>query len=305
MSWATQSNQMKGSEKEFVRKCKQTYGDDASKCTTTMMSIMNNNKFYPDIIGVQEAVYDTKTNTTTSTYLSMLGEYNYYWSGKHVNAYALIAVRKDLEEKLGKGIKICDYNLRDKGINDGRPVIVVYFETCNLLVVNLHSPHKLKKINYNKMMKNLENNVKEGFEKAENINIKTAMENMHILMMGDFNDHDTQFINDTHKTITFMGKILHILFEKQNTNTILGLTFNASSEKQEIDKIPKTCCYPKNTFTSDYIFSTTKPTYFGRVKTNNGWTDVGYKKRFDNNNNNDVMGSDHDPVMAEWQNSKL
>ena len=105
------------------------------------------------------------------------------------------------------------------------------------------------------------------------LNMNIGLKSLNIFFMGDFNDHTNQLIGEhsRNKYINFLNRRLYVDDGK--------------------NPYPNTCCYPNYHYKSDYILSSKKPEYFGRIN-----NDVGGLKR--KQTGVSPIGSDHDPVIA-------
>jgi hypothetical protein len=100
-------------------------------------------------------------------------------------------------------------------IQEGRPMIIVWFPKVELLAVNLHAPHKI--------------NLKDGIEKTFNsVKISSSIHPKRIIITGDFNDAYYAPLQE----LNLMGKVL-----RQHSSP------------------PKSCCADSSyNYSGDYIF---------------------------------------------------
>ncbi len=255
LSLATQSNDLRGTEYDFVQACQAAH-TSSTVCTTLMAEWLNKDNIHPTLIGIQETV-----RPQTDNFINALGNYDIYQSSVTNRATVVVAADRS-SVGLGKVI-------HDKGwAGEGRSRIAVYFKDHNILAICNHFPHNWTTKIYTQRL-NKYSRILERILNKMNINWKT----LNIFFMGDFNDHKYQLIsrNSKNQFIKFLNTTLYV--------------------DDGDNAYPNTCCYPNYEFKSDYILSSKKPTYFGRIISDVG----GYKRRI---NEDPPMGSDHDPVIA-------
>ena len=169
MSWATQVNQVMGSEANFVEACKNTYTQGGFKCT---INAIKNIKTLPklDLMCIQEVnsnVEDKIKNVQPNLTQFKRGKVGLSTVSTMWNPNAF-----------GKLVKEHVVNLtNDK--NDSRPALFLVFEKNNekIVVVNVHMPWVIREYTKNILDK--------VFKKLKVTN------NDKIMMVGDFNDSKT------------------------------------------------------------------------------------------------------------------
>ena len=263
LSWATQKNEVAGSEKQFVKFCqreekKNKHTDpNLSYCTTNAANLLSiiSKKYNLEIIGLQESVPEKIDLVTLYISHHSTDMFNCIHSGIYNHACSSIIFNRNLgiPEQISEG-----------ELSKGRPYIIVYFPDKEYLVINSHFNHHLEDHNYKELFIKLEEEITRNLKKRKI---------SRIIFTGDFNDHKN-VLNKTQTkfSIKFLKKLLYC---GDNTNLIT-----------------KSCCYrPKDTDTklkfslgvnSDYIFDTRNQSYFGVPKE--------YKRSF--------PGSDHLPVIG-------
>ena len=253
LSWATQTNILAGTEIAFVQACRNAY-NNSTECTTLMAKWLKNMKVHPSLIGIQESV-----TGPTDNFINALGDYTIYESEETNYAKVVIAADTDL----GTGVII-----HGTGWEEGRPRIAVYFKKFNILAICNHFPHGWDTSMYTEQL----DIYSETLGKIL-LNMNIGLKSLNIFFMGDFNDHTNQLIGEhsRNKYINFLNRRLYVDDGK--------------------NPYPNTCCYPYYYYKSDYILSSKKPVYFGRIN-----NDVGGRKR--NQTRVSPIGSDHDPVIA-------
>ena len=168
MSWATQVNQVMGSEANFVEACKNTYTQGGFKCTT---NAIKNIKTLPklDLMCIQEVnsnVEDKIKNVQPNLTQFKRGKVGLSTVSTMWNPNAF-----------GKLVQEHVVNLSNK--NDSRPALFLVFEKNNekIVIVNVHMPWVIREYTKNILDK--------VFKKLKVTN------NDKIMMVGDFNDSKT------------------------------------------------------------------------------------------------------------------
>lgn len=247
LSWATQKNEVAGSEKQFVKFCQRKAvinkhtDPNLSYCTTNAANLLSiiSKKYNLEIIGIQESVPEKIDLVTLYINHHSTDTFNCIHSGIYNYACSSIIFNRNL----GDPEKILEGEL-----TRGRPYIIVYFPEKEYLVINAHFTHHLEDHDYKKFFAKLEEEINKNLKK------RTVS---RIIFTGDFNDHKN-VLNKTQRK--FRIQILKkMLYCGDDTNLI-----------------PKSCCYrPKDTDTklklgiglnSDYVFDTRNQSYFGVPK---------------------------------------
>jgi hypothetical protein len=284
LSWATQLNDINGTEWEFVEKCKDKYSDDSSKCTSNMAEYFKKMNLIPDILALQEV-----TDKTLELFVSPL-------MGKNINVFVkeipdeskgnpkiMIVSNK----KYGEGVDIKvdgdDLGWSGKYGPDGRPRQCIYFPDIHTLILNSHFPHGWTKKQYTENLETYGKSVM-SILKTHLTQDKT-IKNIRIVYTGDFNDHSSELF-DMIKTDTKPNG-----FKNYRRASIKFLDRELTMGSEHSPPIPKTCCYPEYELHSDYIFDTMPQTYVGNIH-----FDKGGLQRFLREEN--PIGSDHDPIIA-------
>lgn len=174
LGYSVQTNELRGSEKEFVRLCQTTYPQyqglvspnilpnypKMSMCTYNAVDFIIKNSF--DIVGLQEFVnkyvqeFLGALNTLTTKNYKLLG-----------NKAVKILYNADI---IGDGLEIDNVMYEE-----GRRIQVVWFERIKLLVLNAHAPHVR---DISQVTQNLLNT----------LNLSQVIVPDRILALGDFND---------------------------------------------------------------------------------------------------------------------
>lgn len=174
MGFNVMANQVSGSEAIQVQLCQQSYKDGGFECTRNAIRFLSTYH----IFGLQEV--NSHYNAAFQAALraqNTSAKYTFMETRYMTNAYLVIGFD---EEVTGPGIKITEglLPISKSPNNDYRPIQVVHFPSLNLLVVNVHVPHRI----------NLKTEIEGFFSRSLSKVQSLDPMNMKILVMGDFND---------------------------------------------------------------------------------------------------------------------
>jgi exonuclease III len=262
ISWATQSNQLLGTEADFVEACQSQYKKGGLSCIDNAVKTIGKlDKL--DLIGLQEI----NSSDIEERLMKVQPQLKKFKRGKIGLATVSLLWNPDV---FGQLIADTVFNLVD---NDDRPCLILVFEKDEqrFVIINLHAPWGLNDTKP-AMLKTIYKNInKHPIIKA---NIFAA--NAKIIMTGDFNDNKTA-INRNKPLIIKTVKLKHMKTKTQAQKTL------------------KSCCWHKPghkdkyfTDTGDYIL----------VNKNIKQKTLFIPSLFRKAGRGNRMFSDHMPVMA-------
>ena len=186
-----QLNQVKGSEAPMVSKCHLKYGSDLHVCGLSQCSF-NAADFIKeqdcDLIGLQECV-----NSSMDTFLEIINSGNRQYE---ILGEDSVRILYDVN-KVGNGYILSDPDHHI--LEPSRKMLVVWFPTCSVLMVNLHAPHDFDS----------KNEIERAFAQVGIDNFIDTTKIKRIIVTGDFNDsyrkplENLEFVNRSlkqHKT---------------------------------------------------------------------------------------------------------
>jgi len=225
VSWATQSNTLAGSEKDFVKRCQKLYKPDGGKkCTKNAIKNIGtlqslnvvflqevNSSIEPHIMKVQPQLKRFNRTKIKSSIVSILWDPSIFGKlvyRKSVNLYA----------------------------DDARPCLILLLQNNNqtFLLINVHMPH-------NKYKKHALHVIRETIQNDQILKRAFLSKSVKIIMGGDFNDSKTKIHNSSPLTIKNRHKSIklkHILTKHHARHTL------------------KSCCWHERGHKSGYFIQT-------------------------------------------------
>jgi hypothetical protein len=174
MAFNVMANQVSGSEAIQVQLCQQAYPDGGFQCTRNAIRFLSTYH----IFGLQEVNGHHKSEFQASLRAqNPSAKYTFLETRYRTNAFLIIGFDENVT---GPGIKIAEglLPLSKSPNNDYRPLQTVHFPALNLLVINLHAPHRIE------LKKEIEGFLSGSFSKFQSLDLQQ----LKIMVMGDFND---------------------------------------------------------------------------------------------------------------------
>lgn len=262
VSWATQSNKVAGSEKDFVEACQTEHRRGGKQCHANAIRNVNKLKGL-DLVGFQEVNSDIEPRVRKSH--PALDQFHRDGIGQSVVS---IMWNSDI---FGTVETAHVFNLAPDS-KSSRPCLMI-LTTGNFVLINVHAPQGKKNIG-----RLISDAVAHGIPAKIRESLRT---DARIIVMGDFNDG---------RTLITSKRPVRI---KTGRRTVL-LRHNKS--RKQLRRGLKTCCWHKRGHadghfkeTGDYVLVDNSATM----------VDMYVPSKFNQKSRKKTLFSDHKPVVAE------
>jgi endonuclease/exonuclease/phosphatase family metal-dependent hydrolase len=216
MSWATQSNQVLGTEADFVEACQKEYKKGGLTCIDN--AIKNIGKLEQlDLIGLQEVNSEIEERI-----MKMQPRLTKFKRGKIDVETSSILWNPDIFGKL-----IAD-EMISLVSNDDRPCLILVFqkEEQVFIIINLHAPGP-----FNEKRDTVIKTLKKHINKNPIIKNHFFDANAKIIILGDFNDNKTSITKNKPLVVSKSVKLTHIKTKDQAQKTLKSCCWHKPGHK--------------------------------------------------------------------------